>query len=169
MRISRLALVSAIAAMLCPGVAVAATQSTRLHSQIALSFDCERPQQVRNYGARATFEGVLNGDGSASADLTINGFALASTIHFDARLGRGSQAAPGGSSQLRVLGAHALRGVWSLPNNDLIINITTSGSSCAVSVNFALKRGQKEYSLWGGSKFYYCSAARVLQTSCRAE
>ncbi len=87
----------------------------------------------------------------------------------EARLGRGSRPAPGGAAQLRVVSASALRGIWSLPNNNLIIDITTSGKSCAVAVSFALKPGQKEYSLWGGSKFYYCSAARVLQTSCSAQ
>lgn len=133
------------------------------------SLDCERPWHVENYSARATFNGILNGDGTAEADLTLRGLGLASTVHFDARLGRGSRPAPGGSSQLRVMSARALRGIWSLPNNNLMIDITTSGSSCAVSVGFALKRGAKEYSLWGGSKFYYCSAVRVLQTSCRAE
>lgn len=134
-----------------------------------LSFDCQRPWNVQNYGARATFEAILNGDGTATADLTITGFALASTVHFDARLGRGSRPAPGGSAQLRVVSANALRGTWSLPNNNLVIDITTSGRSCAVAVSFALKPGQKEYSLWGGSKFYYCSAARVVRTTCSAQ
>ena len=155
-------------AALTPDVAQGAPASTRLHSDIQLSFDCQRPWNVRNYGARATFEAVLNGDGTATADLTLSGFALASTVHFDARLGRGSRPAPGGSAQLRVVSSSALRGIWSLPNNNLVIDIATSGTSCSVAVSFALKPGQKEYSLWGGNKFYYCSTARVLQTTCSA-
>ncbi|MBI5261354.1 MAG: hypothetical protein HY852_05990 [Bradyrhizobium sp.] len=125
--------------------------------------------QVRNYSARVNFDGVLNGDGSANADLTFSGFGLSAVVHFDARLGRGSQPAPGGSSQLRVLNPHALRGIWSLPNNDLMIDINTSGSSCSASIRVALKRGHREYTLWNGNKFYYCSAVRVLQTSCSAQ
>lgn len=156
-------------ATLAPAMAQAAPASTRLHSDIQLSFDCQRPWKVQNYGARATFEAVLNGDGTATADLTISGFALASTVHFDARLGRGSRPAPGGSAQLRVVSSSALRGIWSLPNNNLIIDIATSGKSCNVAVSFALKPGQKEYSLWGGHKFYYCSSARVLRTTCSAQ
>ncbi|MGQ0687014.1 hypothetical protein [Bradyrhizobium sp.] len=168
---ARLALLCwAIALIAVPQWALAApAASTKIRSNMQLSFDCQRPWNVQNYGARATFEAILNGDGSATADLTINGFGLASTVHFEARLGRGSRPAPGGAAQLRVVSASALRGIWSLPNNNLIIDITTSGKSCAVAVSFALKPGQKEYSLWGGSKFYYCSAARVLQASCSAQ
>lgn len=160
----------ALAITLAPQWTMAApVASTKIRSDMQLSFDCQRPWNVQNYGARATFEAILNGDGSATADLTINGFALASTVHFEARLGRSSRPAPGGAAQLRVVSASALRGVWSLPNNNLIIDITTSGKSCAVAVRFALKPGHREYSLWGGRKFYYCSAARVLQASCRAQ
>lgn len=157
-------------ATLAPGIAHGAPNgSVRVRSEMQLSFDCQRPWKVQNYGTRATFEAILNSDSTATADLTLSGFALASTIHFEARLGRGSRPAPGGSAQLRVISSSALRGIWSLPNNNLIIDITTSGKSCNVAVSFALKRGQKEYSLWGGNKFYYCSAARVLRTSCSAQ
>ncbi len=170
MRASRLVLLSLLAAILSPAMALAApTQSTRVRSDMQFSLDCERPMQVRNYNARATFDGVLNGNGTASANLALNGLGLATTIHFDARLGRGALPAPGGSSQLRVLSAHAVRGTWSLPNNDLMIDINTSGSSCAVSVRMALKRGRSEYTMWNGRKFYYCSAVRVLQTNCSAQ
>lgn len=151
------------------GPAAAQTGSVNLRAAMQLQFDCENPWKVKNYGVRATLTGVLNADKSATADLAINGFFLNTTVHFDTRLGRGSMAAPGGTSQLRVLGSNKLRGVWSLPNNDLILDLTMAGQSCQSHLTLRLKPGKKEYSMYGGTKFYYCSAARVISTSCTAK
>lgn len=137
-----------------------------LRATMQLQFDCENPWKVKNYGVRATLTGVLNTDRSATADLAITGFFLNTNVHFDTRLGRGSMAAPGGSSQLRVLGSNKLRGIWSLPNNDLILDMTMTGQACQSHLTLRLKPGKTQYSMYGGTKFYYCSAARVISTSC---
>ena len=148
--------------------AAAESGSSRLQSKMQLSFDCEQPVHVQNYSVTATFTGTLNADRTAFGDLTISGFLLHGDVHFDARLGRGAMPAPGGTSQLRVLGKDRLRGIWSLPNNDFILDIIANGNSCTVNLALKLKRGKTQYSMFSGSKFYYCSAARLVSRTCEA-
>jgi len=140
-----------------------------MKSHLDLSFDCESPVHVTNYAVRGDFSAVLHTDRSAAADLVISGFMLSSTVHFEAKLGGGKRPAPGGTAQLRVLSRNQLRAIWSLPNNDLIADVAANGRNCSVTLTFRLRPGQHEYSMWGGSKFYYCSAARVIRTSCEAQ
>jgi hypothetical protein len=160
---------SAIAlSLLFSGSAIAQSGSVTFVSDMNLSFDCEDPWQVKDYPVRAKLTGILNGK-SASADLVISGFMLDANVHFDARLGSGSLPAPGGTTQLRVLGRDRLRGVWSLPNNDLAVDFLVSGQSCSTVLTMRLKPGKAKYSMYSGSKFYYCSAARVINTTCEAK
>ena len=149
--------------------AIAQSGSASMRSTINLRFDCETPIHVTNYGVTARFDATMHADKTAFADLKISGFFLSGDVHFDARLGRGAAPAPGGTSQLHVLGKDRLRGIWSLPNNDMILDIIAKGgNSCAVNLTLKLKPGKKEYSLFSGSKFYYCSAARLISTTCEA-
>lgn len=149
--------------------AMAQSGAVKFRSGMNLAFDCETPWNVRDYAVRANLTGVLNADRSASADLTINGFMLNTNVHFDARLGRSTLPAPGGTSQLRVLGRDRIRAIWSLPNNNLIMDFAVSGRSCSAVLTMSLKPGKTQYSMYSGSKFYYCSAARVLNTTCEAQ
>jgi hypothetical protein len=122
----RLARCVAIAlALLVSGKAVAQTQSgdATLKAVFNLHFDCERPFLVRNHPIRATFTGVLHPDKTAAADLAITGVILTNTVHFDARLGEASHAAPGGTSSLRVIARNQIRAVWDFPTT----------SSCSMS------------------------------------
>lgn len=155
--------------LICTPAAVAQSGGVRLRANMQLQFDCERPWKVKNYGVRATLRAVLHSTNSATADLGIVGFFLNTNVHFDAKLGSGSLSAPGGTSQLRVLGSNRLRGTWSLPNNDLILDLTVTEQSCRADLTLKLKPGKSEYSMYGGTKFYYCSAARVISTSCEAK
>jgi hypothetical protein len=152
------------------GAAVAQTQSgdATLKAVFNLQFDCERPFFVRNHPIRAVFTGVLHPDKTASADLAITGVILTNRVHFDARLGDASQAAPGGTSSLRVVGRNQIRAVWDLPNNQLVLNLVGKGRSCSANLAFRLKPGKKEYTMFNGSQMHYCSAQRLLSTSCEA-
>jgi hypothetical protein len=150
------------------GPALAQSGTIKFRTDSSLVFDCEDPVHVKDYGVRASLTGALNADRSASADLAISGFMLSTNVHFDARLGRSSLPAPGGSSQLHVLSRDRIRAVWNLPNNNLIMDFSAAGRSCSAVLTIALKPGKKQYSMYGG-KFYYCSSARVLNTSCEAQ
>lgn len=155
----------ALATLALPQQAAAQAGTVKLRSIMNMSFDCEDPWRVTNYGVTGNFTATLNPDSTATADLKISGFFLDGDVHFDARLGRASPA-PGGTSQLRVTGRNRLRGVWSLPNNNMSIDITVSGQTCNVNLTVQLKPGKRQYTMFGGQKFYYCSAARVVSTSC---
>ncbi len=160
---------ASLAVLATPAARAASSGTSSMKSQIDFSFDCDTPVHVTNYPVRGDFTAVLHSDNSASADLAISGFMLSSNIHFDAKLGGGRRPAPGGTSELDVLGRNHLRAIWGLPNNTLIGDLTVHDHSCAVSLAIHLKPGQHEYSMWGGSGFYYCSGARVLHTTCEAE
>lgn len=148
--------------------AFAQSGSINLRSTMQMRFDCESPWQVKNYGVTGRFTATLNQDRTAFADLKITGLFLSGDVHFDARLGRATSPAPGGTSQLRVLSQNKLQGIWSLPNHNMILDIASHGNSCSVNLTMRLKPGKKEYSMFGGSKFYYCSAARLISTTCDA-
>ena len=129
--------------------------------------DCERPFQVRNVPISADVTGALNPDGSGSASLTQTAFVLSTTIRFDGRLGAAPQSAPGGTSQVRVAGKHALRLIWNLPNNQFVVNIAVKGQSCSASLNMPLKAGKSQYTLFDGNVYHYCSKPRLEQSSCQ--
>jgi len=148
--------------------AAAAQASAQLRAVFDLRFDCERPFLVREHPIRATFDAVLRSDKSASADLAIRGRIFTNTVHFEAQLGGGAQPAPGGTSLLRVVSGNQLRAVWDLPNNQLVLDIISKGKACAAKLAMKLKPGKRDYTMFDGRTFYYCSAQRLLSTSCEA-
>jgi hypothetical protein len=75
--------------------------------------DCDQPFAAKNVPVRMEGTGVLNPDGTASADVTQTAFVLSSTIHFQGRLGAPPASAPGGTSQVRVAGRDRLRLIWN--------------------------------------------------------
>jgi hypothetical protein len=48
------------------------------------------------------------------------------------------------------------------------MDFAASGRSCSAVLTIRLKPGKTQYSMYGG-KFYYCSSARVSNTSCEAQ
>jgi hypothetical protein len=132
-----------------------------------LAVDCTQPVQVQNASVRLQGTGALNANRSATADLVITSFVSSSTIHFDAHLGGAPRAAPGGTTQLHVIGRNRLRLVWNLPNNLLTVDIATTGQSCSASLGVSLKPGKQQYTLFDGSRYYFCARPRILRTSCQ--
>lgn len=151
------------------GSAMAQAGSVRIQSGFDLAFDCHRPFNVKNHPIRARFKAVLNSDKSASADLALSGIFTTNTVHFDVRLGRSSQSAPQGTAQLRVVAANRLRAIWDLPNNQLTLDVVTSGNTCTSLLAIKLKPGKTEYALYGGNRYYYCTNFRLLRSSCNVE
>lgn len=148
--------------------ALAQTSSVHLKANFDLRFDCERPFLVRNHPIRAAFTAVLNSNKTAAADLQISGIIFTNTVHFDAHLGQAWQSAPGGTSSLRVMTSNRLRAIWSLPNDQLILDIVTSGRSCSANLNIRLKPGMHEYTMFDGTRMYYCSKHTLLSSTCQA-
>ena len=164
-------LVAASVALVLPlsSGAGAQTAVAHLQSKFELTFDCERPFNVRNHPIHATFDAVLNTNKSASADLAIAGMFATSHVHFDARLGGAWLPAPGGTSLLRVVSSNRLRAIWNLPNDELILDITTAKASCSSLLNIKLKPTKREYTMFDGSTFYYCSGYRLVGWTCQVQ
>jgi hypothetical protein len=128
--------------------------------------DCDSPISAKNIPIRGDGTGVLNADGSATADLTQTAFVFTNQVHFDGRLGAAAQSAPGGTSQIRVAGKKSLRLVWNLPNNSLIVSINVRGQSCDARFDAQLNAGKAQYTLFDGQTYHYCGKPRVTQASC---
>ena len=142
--------------------AVAQTSIISGKANFDLQFDCERPFLVRDHPISPEVTALLNADKSASAD-AITGTIFTNKVHFDARLGAASQSAPGGTSSLRVMASNHLRAIWSLPNNQIIVDFVAAGRSCSATLGVRLKPGMREYTMFDGSLMYYCSRQRCCE------
>jgi hypothetical protein len=144
-------------------------QSSSVNFQVRFSgqVDCDKPIQMKDIPISGDGTGVLNTDGSASADLTETAFILSTKIHFEGRLGGAPTSAPGGTAQVRVVGSHRLLLIWNLPNNQLITHIEVTGQSCSARFEPKLKPGKSQYTLFDGSIYHYCGRPRVAQASCQ--
>ena len=147
--------------------ALAQPSSVRFQVHFAGHVDCDQPIRAKNIPISGNGTGILNADGSTSADLTETAFVFSNTIHFEGRLGAAPRPAPGGTTQTRVAGKHSLRLIWNLPNNQLIANIAVSGQSCSASFVANLFPGRHQYTLFDGSTYHYCGRPRVEQSSCQ--
>jgi hypothetical protein len=161
MRSLLLAMVMALVSTLVSTPASAQKSSIRFKFDFETIVTCSRPVNVTNFAARGSGAGVLNTDGSASFDLSL----ATSTVHFDARLGR-SNPAPFGTSRLSVVNRHQLRAVWSLPNNDIIMNLSVTSDSCHASAVSQLRRGAREHNSVILGQLAYCGKLEITRTSC---
>lgn len=127
--------------------------------------DCDQPIKINNFPFSGRGSGVIFGNRKASLDVTISG-ATTNQMRFDANLGGAPMSAPGGTAQLRVLGSNRLRMIWSLPNNDLSVDVAVSGRTCTTTIDNRLKRGSRQFSLFDGGTFLFCSKPRIERTSC---
>jgi hypothetical protein len=148
---------------------VAQTSSVNFQVGFSGHMDCHQPQELKDVPIRGDGKGVLNADGSVTADfIQTSFFVLSNTVHFDSRhLGSKPAAAPGGTAEVQVTGQHSLRFIWNLPNNQLITAIAVTGQSCTVNFDEKLRPGKSLYTLFDGSKFWYCDRPRVEHTSCQ--
>ncbi len=155
-------------ALMMSGVATAQAQSIQFTVRFEGRLDCYQPSWIKNVPISADFVGVLNPDGSASAQMKQTAArVLSSTVNFEGSLGGTPMSAPGGTSEIRVAGKRSLRLTWNLPNNQIITQITVAGQSCSASFESKLRPGQSQHTLYARSKFYYCDSPRIMKTTCR--
>jgi hypothetical protein len=160
----------AIAVLFCFVSDPVFAQSTGLHLRFSFdgAVDCDQPHKVKNFPIRGEGTGVMYADRRASLDLSVQG-STTNRIHFDATLGGAPTSVPGGSAQLRVASANTLRMVWDLPNSDFVVNLTAAKTSCSVKIDTRLKRGSRQYTLFDGGQFFFCSKPRITRTSCQGQ
>jgi hypothetical protein len=148
---------------------IAQTSSVNFQVGFTGHMDCHQPQELKDVPIKGDGKGVLNADGSVTADfIQTSFFVLSNTIHFDSRhLGGKPVAAPAGTAEVRVTGQHSLRFIWNLPNNQLITEIAVEGQSCTVNFDERLRPGKSLYNFFDGTKIWYCDRPRVEHTSCQ--
>lgn len=137
---------------------------------MSFSFDgvvnCTRPVPVQNFSLHGEGRATLYSDKRATLDYTQRG--LSSTqVNFDAKLGGAPSPAPGGTASLRVVNRNTLRAVWSLPNTDLILNVSVSRNSCVAKIDARQRGGAREYSLYDSGMLVYCSRPRIMNVACQ--
>lgn len=150
------------------GLVFVSVHASAQKSAVNFKFDfetvitCSRPMNLNNYGTRGSGSGVLHSDGSAAFDLSL----ATSQIHFDERLGGGSRPAPFGTSRLNVVNRNQLRAVWSLPNNDIVLNFKVTPASCQATAASHLRGGAREHNTVILGQLAYCSQLRITRISC---
>jgi hypothetical protein len=130
-----------------------------------LLVDCDQPQKVQNVPVRGEGTGVLNSDRTGSVDMTITALT-SNTIHFDGKLGGRKSPAPGGTASIRILSGNRLQTIWELPTNKVIGTVAITGQGCTSTVDFKLKGGNTQYSLFDGQQFFFCSKPRLVSSDC---
>lgn len=126
---------------------------------------CREPVNLTNSVSHGSGSGVLNANGSASFDLSL----ATSTIRFDTKLGGGSSPAPFGTSRLNVVNQHQLRAVWSLPNNDIVMNLRVTSDSCQATAASQLRRGAREHNSVILGQLAYCSKLQITGVHCTVQ
>jgi hypothetical protein len=151
--------------LLCTVYAHAEGASVHVNASFDLSVNCDQPKQLSDVPVHGDIKGVLNSDRTGAIDLTLAAITT-NTIHFDGKLGGKPQSVPGGTATLHILSGNRLQGIWGLPNDNIIATITVTGQTCEAGLDFKLKYGNKQYSLFDGANFYFCSRPKLVQKTC---
>ena len=142
--------------------------SIHINVNAELRVDCSRPLHVNNFKVRIDARNTIAPDKTAFANWQITSLGT-ETLSFATKLGSAqSIGLPSGSSaQLRVAPGNSLQLTLTSPQSTLNAKVTASGNACNVTLGAPLRRGFREYSLWSGSNYYYCSQPRVVKATCR--
>src|SRR5947209_5246845 len=81
----------------------AMAQTTSFHFHFDGQMSCMQPVPISNAPVSGDGAGVLNPDGSVSAEITQGLSMFRTAVHFDSKLGSGVTPAPGGTGQVRVV------------------------------------------------------------------
>jgi hypothetical protein len=143
-----------------------AQAAINFHFHFDGSMSCMQPVPVSNAPVSGDGAGVLNPDGSVSAEITQGLLVFKTAVRFDSKLGPGLTSVPGGTGQVRVLGRQSLKFIWNLPNNSLVVTIAVRGQSCSASFQANLFPGKSQYTFFDGSMYHYCGRPVMTSSSC---
>jgi len=130
--------------------------------------DCDQPKQVKDFKFSGDGTMKLSQDRSASLDMDMKGLTSAA-LKIDTKLGNRPSPAPGGTAVLRVISASQLQAIWSLPNNDIVVTMKASPTTCTMNVAFRLKHGARQYSIFEENGFYFCGRPRMTSLTCEVK
>jgi hypothetical protein len=144
----------------------AMAQALNFRFQFTGNMSCMQPVPVSNAPIGGSGSGVLNPDGSVSAEITQSLLMFSTSLHFDSKLGSGLTSVPGGTGQVRVAGRQSLRFIWNLPNNTLVVTVAVRGNSCSASFQANLHPGKSQYTFYDGSMYHYCGRPVMTTSTC---
>jgi hypothetical protein len=163
-----------VPAFLFIALTFAMSNSTKAVAQDQVNFkinfemliDCDQPKQIQNTQVHGVGSGHISADKTAVADIEISALTT-NTLHFESRLGGKFQPAPGGSTMVQVANNNRIRMMWQLPTNEMIAIVAIKGQTCSAQLETKLRYGNRQYSLFDGANFYFCSKPRLLSASCQ--
>ncbi len=129
------------------------------------TIDCDQPKQVKDLPISGRGVARMSQDKHASLDLSSTGITSSHT-RFEATLGGGPVAAPGGTASLRVVSSNQLRLVWDLPNHIMTVNVRITPTACSLTVDYRLRGGALKYSMFSNGAFYFCSRPKISSMTC---
>jgi len=148
--------------------AIAHAQSGKLTARIAYAglVDCDQPRQVKDHPFSGDGTMILSQDRSASLDMRMRGHLSSSLLKINTTLGNRPALAPGGTALLHVVSSNELQAVWTLPNNQVIVNMKASANACTLNIQFRLRGGARQYTIYDERGFYFCGKPRITSLSC---
>jgi hypothetical protein len=152
----------------CPAFLISTTAAQALSFSFRFSgnMSCMRPVPVSNAPISGSGTGVLNPDGSVTAQITQSLAIFSTSLQFDSKLGPRVTAVPGGTGHVRVIGKQSLKFIWNLPNNTLSVTVNVRGNSCDAAFTANLLGGKSEYTFFDGSMYHYCGRPVMTSSSC---
>jgi hypothetical protein len=144
----------------------AVAQAVNFSFRFSGTMSCMQPVPVSGAPISGSGTGVLNQDGSVTAEISQSLLVFSTTQRFDSRLGAGVTSAPGGTAQVRVAGRQSLKFFWNLPNNTLIVTVAVRGQSCSATFQANLLPGKTQYTFFDGSTYHYCGRPVMTSSSC---
>ena len=156
-----------LAAAVALGVLVSTSaQALNFSFRFSGNMSCMRPVPVSNAPISGSGTGVLNPDGSVTAQITQSLAIFSTSLQFDSKLGPRVTPVPGGTGQVRVIGKQTLKFIWNLPNNTLSVTVNVRGNSCSAAFAANLLGGKSEYTFFDGSMYHYCGRPVMTSSSC---
>lgn len=167
----RALVLSAAATLASVGIADAA--SVKFDVGFNTYVDCVRPLELGNIPLTLKGRMTLNGDGTAIGQLNMTAYRFISfKSTTTGRLGDPPMAMdgiPNSSVQLKVRNKNGLSLLTNFPNNTFAVHVDVSedNKKCQAQLTNTLKKGKKEFNLFAGDTYFYCTALRITSATCK--